>query len=181
MAEKPSIKKYIADTFEELLNENSVEDISVQDIVNACDISRTTFYRYFEDKYAVMNWIYTKKIEKIIQENPDTQSWKNLVLEIQYFLQEKQEYFKKIMNYEGQNSLHTHIYECGYQYVSSLILQEIKEEKLPKDLEFSARFYSYATAHMALQWLKEGMKDTPEVFAQYICDNIPMPLQKYFK
>ena len=42
-------KKLITDTFWQLLEEKPYNKITVQDIVDRCDVNRNTFYYHFQD------------------------------------------------------------------------------------------------------------------------------------
>ena len=46
-------KKYIAESFERLLEKKSFKSITIQDIADESEISRVTFYRNFKDKYEI--------------------------------------------------------------------------------------------------------------------------------
>ena len=50
----------ITSAFIDLLQNTSFYDISVQDILCAANISRTTFYRYWEDKYLLLRNVKEK-------------------------------------------------------------------------------------------------------------------------
>lgn len=180
MSEKPSMKLYIADTFEELLAEKNLEDISVNDLAKKCNISRTTFYHHFKDKYDLVTWIYEREAEKIKSRNEKASSWKNLVLDFALLATHKKKFYKLCLNYYEQNSLLDTIWECGYIYCRDIILQALHTDVLPKNLDFSARMYSLATAYMQREWILNGMKIPPEEFAEYLCENMPLPLQPYF-
>ena len=47
-------KKIIKDTFIELLEQKSINKITVTELCTTCDINRATFYRYYEDVYDLM-------------------------------------------------------------------------------------------------------------------------------
>lgn len=180
MSEKPSMKLYIADTFEELLAEKSFEEISVNDLAKKCGISRTTFYHHFKDKFDLVTWIYECEAEKIKAKNQKASSWKNLVLDFALLATKKKKFYKLCLNCYEQNSLLDTIWECGYIYCRDIVLQALHTDILPKDLDFSARMYSLATAYMQRDWILNGMKIPPDEFAEYLCENIPLPLQPYF-
>ena len=55
---KEIIKRAICSAFMELCSVKPIDKIKVSDILEKCDISRPTFYKYFPDKYAVMNYVY---------------------------------------------------------------------------------------------------------------------------
>ena len=50
-------RKLIVDAFFGLLDEKSIQTISVQDIAERATVNRATFYTHFEDKYALMDWV----------------------------------------------------------------------------------------------------------------------------
>ena len=61
LGENPLInhtKTILANAFEELLQTKSFDEITVTDIVKHCGAARSTFYKYFSDKYDVMIWKY---------------------------------------------------------------------------------------------------------------------------
>lgn len=181
MTQKPSMKFYIANTFEELLEQKSFDNISVNEIVEKCEISRTTFYHHFKDKYDLVAWIYKQEAEKIKSRNSESGSWKTLVLDFMNLTIQKKKYFKIALNYYEQNSLLDIIHECGYLYIKEIITKELNTDILPKSIDFSAKMYSYSTAYMQKEWLLNGTKESPEEIANLLCENIPLPLQPYFK
>lgn len=54
------IRTKIAEAMEEMSRTRHPDKISVQDLVNACGVSRQTFYYYFEDINAVMDLIFER-------------------------------------------------------------------------------------------------------------------------
>ncbi|MBR5991226.1 MAG: TetR/AcrR family transcriptional regulator, partial [Clostridia bacterium] len=59
-------KNDILVAFNTLAEKKGFERITVQMIADEAGISRATFYRYFKDKYDVMNFNYTKFIEEYL-------------------------------------------------------------------------------------------------------------------
>ncbi|MBQ9969960.1 MAG: TetR/AcrR family transcriptional regulator [Oscillospiraceae bacterium] len=52
------IKNLLITSLEEQLKRKHIDSITVNDIIADVGVSRTTFYRHFEDKFALVNWIY---------------------------------------------------------------------------------------------------------------------------
>lgn len=181
MAVRPSMEKYIADVFEEILCGKRLEDITASEIAKECGISRTTFYKYFKDKYDVVQWIYEKEVKRIREENKDLDSWKGLVLALMYLAAGKRRMFLTSYRNGEQNSLFDTAFQCGYDYCRDLILEETGWKELPPDIAFSVRMNTYAAVQMQKEWIMNGMKESPEQIATYICNNMPVPLQRFFK
>ncbi len=53
-----NVKKIISAAFYELLQKYTIEDISVGQIVQAAEVSKPTFYRYYRDKYDLLNQMF---------------------------------------------------------------------------------------------------------------------------
>ena len=55
-----NIKYKLADAMKQCMKEAPVEKITVKEIVEACGVTRQTFYRNFQDKYDLINWYFDK-------------------------------------------------------------------------------------------------------------------------
>lgn len=58
-------KEMILNSFLQLVEEKDVEKISVTDLVEACEISRQTFYYHFDDISALLVWAFTNEAERV--------------------------------------------------------------------------------------------------------------------
>lgn len=56
-------KDLIIEVFFDLLKKESLEQISVTDLVEECKISRQTFYYHFKDIPAMLDWIFKTKTD----------------------------------------------------------------------------------------------------------------------
>lgn len=57
-------KREILRAFNELMTQRPIDKISVDDICEAADISRSTFYRQFRDKYDVLTYNFQKTLDQ---------------------------------------------------------------------------------------------------------------------
>lgn len=62
MVERKGTKELIADSFMELSTQRQMHHITMSDIADNCGISRRTIYYHFEDKFAIMDWIYERQL-----------------------------------------------------------------------------------------------------------------------
>lgn len=60
-------KKMIKNSFVELLNTKGFDVLTVSDISNKATINRSTFYRYFDDKYDLLMKILQESMEEIMR------------------------------------------------------------------------------------------------------------------
>ncbi len=60
-------KDLIIEMFFELLKKGNLEQISVTDLVEECNISRQTFYYHFKDIPAMLDWIFENKSDLAVK------------------------------------------------------------------------------------------------------------------
>ncbi len=61
------VKKMIAETFVEMARHRSVDKITVKDLVEACHISRQTFYYHFQDILEVIEWSMQREMQRMLE------------------------------------------------------------------------------------------------------------------
>lgn len=98
-------RKRILDTVGQLLSQKKLSEIRVQDICSACDISKSTFYLHFKDKYDAANTYYYQSIlmNGIILD--DTVSYEERRLKLVQFYQENSSAILHLLHEGGQDSL----------------------------------------------------------------------------
>lgn len=60
-------KRLIYETFIDLLGTKPFDRITVRDIVEACEINRNTFYYYYSDIYELLEEIFTKELNELVE------------------------------------------------------------------------------------------------------------------
>lgn len=58
MSENLEIKRALSSCMKELLREKKFEDVTVAELCERSYISRRTFYRYFQDKFELLNFVH---------------------------------------------------------------------------------------------------------------------------
>ena len=57
-------KYRLAQAVKECMKTTPVDKITVKEIVEACQVTRQTFYRNFQDKYDLINWYFDKLLQE---------------------------------------------------------------------------------------------------------------------
>ncbi len=108
MAKQDIIKRTIAEAMKALVREKRFEDISIFDICEQSGVSRRTFYRYFSDKYEVIEWIHYQDFLLKIKVPPKADLHYIIAASIALVLQDR-EYYLNALKYRGQNSLREYV------------------------------------------------------------------------
>ena len=109
--------KSILDGFNHLITETDFHKITVDMIMKAADVSRATFYRYFKDKYDVMNANFKNLLDYYV--SPDQSSnYRDLCFHLFEYGLDHLQVFRKAMESTGFNSFSNFIYEYSNTYAN---------------------------------------------------------------
>jgi AcrR family transcriptional regulator len=104
----------ILDGFNRLIKDTDFNKISVDMIMKKAGVSRSTFYRYFKDKYEVMNANFKNLLDYYATPERSC-NYRELCFHLFQFAQNNPKLMKKAMASTGYNSLQNYIYESSYQ------------------------------------------------------------------
>ena len=162
------MKNVIASTFATMAKQKGIDKITVKAMIDACGISRQTFYYHFQDKYELINWIYYTEFLKTALENPINDS-RELLDAICCYFYENREFYAKTFRIEGQNSFSD--YFCS---VVHRILAEQLSDIFPAEdpIDPYAEFYTDAIVCAIKKWLSKKDCIPPLEFSQFIQEAI---------
>ncbi len=180
---KTIMRKAISDAFETVLEKaDSIQDITVQDILDECGLSRPTFYRYFSDKYDVANWSYTYHVEQLtgLYENTDPVDNENMTRNFVQFFYNKKSYFHKVMDYVGQNSFYDHYFSCLVYWYTTMHYQNPGDvNTLTAEEKYMLIYQAAGTVQLLRKWLSDGCLQTPNEIVHIIIQNVPEKTRNY--
>lgn len=178
---KEMIKQAIADCFLRLCEEIPVKKIKVKDIIAYCDISKQTFYNYYCDKYDLINYIYESSVEKILDNFRDnTNSLEFNIQGVYEMCLANRGYYNGIINIEGQNSFRHYFYEHTRNYYVELLSKKLGEKSLTKSVLLAIDFNCAGTQKLFMDWVINGMKESPKYMMKRTIDCMPHELWKFY-
>ena len=62
------MKEMIARTFARMVSEKGMDNVTVKSLVEACHISRQTFYYHFQDLMDVIEWAMDQTLHQMLEE-----------------------------------------------------------------------------------------------------------------
>lgn len=154
----------VVDALETLLKTHELENIRISNLCQLSGISRTTFYVYFEDIYAVVQWYWDDLCRHSLYRINADLTWEQGHMIMLQGLLKRCEFFKKLFSHKDYQSL------FSYGYRKSLIIHIENIERLMgrslTDQElFELDYTIRALSAMTSKWAEEGM----EVPAEQIC------------
>lgn len=157
----------IANAMKQLMKVKPFDDISVNDIIKECGISRKTFYYHFKDKYDVVNWIFNTDVVDSILESTTLDNWADGSLKLCRYIYDNRTFYTNAVNVAGQNSFIEYLSNLTRMQVEKLSTQACGNRAVDQnDKDFMIEFFYNAFIGVFTTWINSGMKDTPETIVK---------------
>lgn len=177
-------KYAFADSLKKMLEEKTLEHITVTDIVQDCGTTRQAFYYHFSDIYSLLEWIYMNEAASLLKNHHDIDTWQQGYQLILDWIQSNRQLvintYRSIRREYLETFIYNWLFPMLYDVVEKLAvgLYVKKENK-----EFIARFYTLSLIAISLDWVRTGMKETSEDIVWQVetvmKDNFARSLEKY--
>ncbi len=179
---KADTKKLIYETFIELLSNKPFDKITVRDIVEACGINRNTFYYYYSDIYDLLEEIFTKELNEILEAHKSGSSWAMAFIKVSSTVYEHKKMINNICSSRSYEYLENYMYKACKHIMVDAVKHSAEGMNVPdEDIDFIASFYEYAFVGVISEWFRTGMREDPLHFANQlwlVLDNIRFALRR---
>lgn len=91
------MKARIADTLNEILKHKELDKITVKELVDACNISRQTFYYHFQDIMDVIEWYQNQTLKQSIERSLKAPNYKEAIRGVIYEAFQHKELIRQLM------------------------------------------------------------------------------------
>ncbi len=165
----------IFNAFNELLTKKSYYKITVQEIIDAADIGRATFYSHFETKDDLLKEMANSILDHVFSGMPSptikcdhdfstTTNSETIITHLLYHLSDNRKNILGILTCDNG--------EMFFQFFKHYLVEmlpkymEIKPQKnIPEN--FIINHISGSFVNMVQWWIKNGLKESPEVLTSY--------------
>lgn len=198
----------IAMAMKNRMGTTSVPNITVRQICEEGGISRQTFYRYFPDKYAIINWYFDQLLEESFNRMGQGRTVYDGLCRKFEFIREERLFFTAAFQYDSQNNLREHDFEKIYAFYVNLIrtqylaldltgsvvrvpsVEDPENEKrfisidgqhISEDVLALLEMYCQASVYMTVRWVLSGMSRSPESLAKLMIAALPGRLKAVFQ
>lgn len=162
----PSTKLALANSLKHLLQKKFLDDITVKEIVEDCEVNRQTFYYHFQDIYDLLHWFLEHETSEALQ---DASTWQDALMGAFRYIQNNHALIYHIYRSGGREHLDCQLFTMSRALTSRLLERSSDGLSLSeRDQEFLVDFYMYALAGTMLGWLADDMKEEPAQLAARI-------------
>ena len=164
-------KKKIASSMMDLLKKKPIDKITITDITVNCDMSRQLFYRYFVDKYDLINWMYEEDCGSVIytgEEKFSLESWIKYILDV---IEEKKNFYIHAIQNDTEKIFEKLILDKTRFYLSNIIKYKTSSE-LTKQLEFLIEMTARSLVDMIIFEIKNELPVKKEILLDWLMNGI---------
>lgn len=144
-------KNAIREAMLELLEGQAYDNISITDLTKKAEVSRMSFYRHFEDKDAVVKYIFEGIITEVEKNIDDKSDCSHMILSMIEVLSENYEIYALFEN-EDTNKIFTE-----FKNTDKVISEAVNRTSLGN---VEKEFVKGGINAVILNWLKYGMDES---------------------
>lgn len=165
----PSTKLALANALKKLLQKKFLDDITVKELVEECEVNRQTFYYHFQDIYDLVEWIFLAEAEAAIGGQKTYDTWQQGFLQILQSLQKDRVFYINVYHSISREYIEQYLYKLTYDLMIGVVEERAAGMSVrAEDKEFIAHFYKYAFVGLTLEWIRGGMKETPAAIVERV-------------
>ena len=170
-------KAAIFDAFVQLLSQKNYNQITVQEIIDAANVGRTTFYAHFETKDALLRALCTNLFAHVFSDRNDTASAHNfsltdgafqtIVAHMLLHLQDSGQTIHRLLCGESSELFLVYFKEYLDRNILHALLKDVDSSTLAVPESFLRNHISSSFVNMVQWWVRSGMRESPEELSAY--------------
>ena len=174
------VKKILANALLNLCHKQSLQSITVSQLLKETGVSRQTFYNHFKDKNDLICYIYdTYIVPDFDEHHMDIDFYESLLQTFQN-IKKYHKFMKQACQIEGQNCLKDYIVEHCQQFDLKWHQNLYGSDPMPDDLKFATIYHANASSSMTLSWILSNMPVPCEEIVDMIVQMRGLGMDKLF-
>ncbi|CDX01446.1 Transcriptional regulator [Desulfitobacterium hafniense] len=162
-----------------LLEKTNLDSISTKQLCEESHVSRQTFYRYFHDKYSVVNWHFDLLAEDTLLQIGRTLTWLQAHVKLFAELYKERSVYVYAAHSEDYNAIGKYAYRRSRDIYTGTLTNYIKLSPT-KALLFQIDAAALLTSQCMFIWGEKGMREPPEELAALMDTVLPPELKEIF-
>ena len=159
-------KQALANTLKQLLQKKQITKITINDMTEACGISRMTFYYHFKDIYDLAEWTFQETLHAATADCHTRDSWQQGFLNLLEMLKAHQSLILNAYRAMDRELVERYL----RREVEALLLPVVEEQAAgiiisEKGKHMVAIFYAYAFMGVVMEWIQRNMAAEPQQVA----------------
>lgn len=176
-----NVKEILANGLLELVEDCSLDAITIKQLLNHTGVSRQTFYNHFLDKNDLIHYIYLHKIIPDYHDDNMNMNFKESLVVSFYNMKKYHKFLKEACLYDGQNNLKDFMSEHCKEFDLKWHQSLYGKQEMSEALKFATIYHASASSAMTLSWILSDMPVTCEEMADMITRMRGIGMDKLFE
>ena len=160
-------KRALEQSLKNLLLKKPLTKITINDIAEDCGISRMTFYYHFKDIYDLVEWVCLEDAKRALDNKKTHDTWQQGLLQIFYAVRETKPFVMNVYHCVDRAQVEKYLRPLTDDLLMGVIEEESQGKTIrQEDKQFVAQVYSYVFIGLMLDWIRDDMKQDPEVLVK---------------
>ena len=162
-------KRALEISFKKLLLQKPLNKITISDIANDCGINRMTFYYHFKDIYDLIEWICTEETARAINGNKTYETWQEGFLQTFQMVLDNKPFISNVYHSLSREKIEDYFHTITFDLLIGVVEEQSVGMNVAKaDKDFIANFYTFAFVGLLFDWIKKGMRDSPQLLIEQV-------------
>ncbi len=160
-----SAKVIIVNTFRQLIQIKSIDKITVTEICEIAEINRQTFYNHFTDLFDIFKFLFRQEVFNEIDQNRTFETWCGGFLATMNYLKRNSRMVLHVYDSSYRTNANTFFVEITSQLLDTVVdecMANLSVDLFEQDCRFIVNFYRHVFTGLMMDWVNEGMKESPE-------------------
>lgn len=164
-----NLKNDFAEAVKKMLDSKTLDKITVTDIVNDCKVSRQAFYYHFSDIYDIIEWIFKQETEYALEKHRNIETWQIGYCNLLNWLKDNRSLVINTYKSIQREYIENFMYHVLFTYINQVVEEQAKGLNVSSNQkEFVTKYFTLSFNGIALDWIRNGMREEPEKIVKNI-------------
>lgn len=173
-------KRIITNAMINLCGKHSLNHITIDMIIAEAEVSRSTFYRHFRDKYDLVIWYYTNFLNNL-DNIYDVEFYLPNLIKSLTFLADNKVYFKRVLKSKEEGALEDFITRHSKEFYMQIYTKCLGQQTITAQDEAHIQMIAAGSAKYVCSWILRGCDHAPQDIACWISEMVPPKIRKLIK
>lgn len=157
-------KRALEASLKHMLLKKPLDKITISDIAEDCGINRMTFYYHFKDIYDLVEWSCVEDATRALEGKKTYDTWQQGFYQIFEAVLDNRPFILNVYHSVSREQVELYLYKLTYDLLIGVVEEKAAGMAVrDEDKRFIADFYKFAFVGLMLDWIKNDMKEDPEV------------------
>ena len=153
-------EKAMMAAFLKLLENRSMDKITVKDIIEEVGVNRNTFYYHFEDIYDLIDSIFHEEMKSVASEVSEDSTFESIMERSAQILLDNRAAVRHIYESKSRDVIYKYLDKVTNMFIYILVKRKAEGTDISEEgIKFITYYYSSATISHTLKWIERGMPE----------------------